>query len=146
MSERVSIAVTLEIRIQEAHGSNLGRDTGCHDRGLPWFSSFLQRKFRKITSIRIRQLPSKSFSVHRSSIVLPSNATDSVLPQNIMIIEEWNTRVTHVTDTQAYAFYWKTSEYFFVLRKCYDPPISTGADHKASHSPLSHSEVTNVWS
>jgi hypothetical protein len=62
------VAVTLWT-IREVLDSNLGRDAGNHDsvRGFP---QSLQANARDGSSIRPRTLPSKSFPIHYSPIIL----------------------------------------------------------------------------
>jgi hypothetical protein len=62
--------VILYTCIREMLDSNLGRDNGYADWGCLRFSSVLPGKFLNSTSIRPRQLPSKSFPIHYSPILL----------------------------------------------------------------------------
>jgi hypothetical protein len=61
--------------IPEVLHSNLGRVTGYPDSGFMWFSSVPTGKFSDNISIRPRPLPSKSFPIHNSPIMLPTEAT-----------------------------------------------------------------------
>jgi hypothetical protein len=61
---------TLYTRIQNALGSDHGRDTGCPNWDSSWFSSVPSCKWWDSASIRPPSLPSKSFPVHHSFIIL----------------------------------------------------------------------------
>jgi hypothetical protein len=68
--ERNGIAVTLLIYIREVFGSNLGRNTSYSNWGFSSFSSVPQNRNWDSTSIRPPYIPSKSFLIHHSSIVV----------------------------------------------------------------------------
>jgi hypothetical protein len=57
---QIGIAVTLNIRIPEVLGSNLGQDTGSPGRGFSWFSAVVSRKCRDIAPFTLRPRLSKS--------------------------------------------------------------------------------------
>jgi hypothetical protein len=58
----------------EALGLIIEQDTGYHYWGLSWFSSVLLGKYQDSTSIKPWQrLPSRSFLIHNSWIILPFN-------------------------------------------------------------------------
>jgi hypothetical protein len=47
--------------------------------GFMWFSSVPPEKYQKRTSIRLWPLPSKSFPIHYSSVILPLDAIQSTI-------------------------------------------------------------------
>jgi hypothetical protein len=73
-AERVRTAVTLWSSIWEGFGLNLGRDTS-YPQFLSPFSSVPPGKDRDNTSITTRSLPSRSFKIHHSFIILPPYTT-----------------------------------------------------------------------
>jgi hypothetical protein len=63
-------AVAFKTRIQKVLGSIPGRDIG-YSEFTVLVPSNLRSKFCESVSIRPRPLPSKSFPIHRSSVILP---------------------------------------------------------------------------
>jgi hypothetical protein len=80
VTEQVGLAVTLQTCIREVFSSNIGQDTGHHDKlrvcGLPPSPQTKTRivNFRDGTSIRPDRFVPKFFSIQYSSNNLPSNA------------------------------------------------------------------------
>lgn len=66
-SEQFGIAVTLETRIPEFLGSNLGRETDCTDLDFRRFPQSFKANAGMVTSIRQRPYTSRSITFHQSS-------------------------------------------------------------------------------
>jgi hypothetical protein len=64
-------------------GSNIGRDIGY---AFPWVFSILPGKYQDSISIRLRRLPSESFPINYSLIILPFDAVYSRYWQRRIII------------------------------------------------------------
>jgi hypothetical protein len=67
-NEQVCVEATIKMCIQNVSESQLGHRM---NEIYQWFSS---RKCRHSNSIRPQPLPSKSFPIHHSSVVIPSDA------------------------------------------------------------------------
>jgi hypothetical protein len=74
---------------QKKRGSNLGRNIGYPDGGISWFSADPPGKCWDSTSIRPRPLPSKSFAIHYSLMIVPFEMLSVVKePRHTHLVKE----------------------------------------------------------
>jgi hypothetical protein len=73
--------LTLLLRIREVMGSNLGPKTGYPDYVWCGFPQSFQANAGILAQIRPRRLPSTSFTIHHSRIILPFDSSPSFHPE-----------------------------------------------------------------
>jgi hypothetical protein len=73
--------LTLLLRIREVMGSNLGPKTGYPDYVWCGFPQSFQANSGILAQIRPRPLPSTSFTIHHSRIILPFDSSLSFHPE-----------------------------------------------------------------
>jgi hypothetical protein len=127
------VTVTLATRIWEAICSNLIRDYGYPDRSYPWYFSVSPHKYLGFTSITPRLLPSKSFPIHHSSVILQFDA---------MLFSYWKrSKITHKIKTVIHT---RTKRWITCRAEGLCPPLARSFPHMYHPFPVRFNILSSI--